>query len=493
MEENNLLKHVKKVNKILLGIITLGIGANTILTLLGLSHYMAPVILVIASISGFILIKKDVSPNLIQKVLLSLATIAIIIDMIGMPNQSALIGGMLLTASTIYLQKRIPLFIGIFITAVFSYQFIVLGTVDLISFIISIICMLFIVISLFFIASSGVNLIDEASKKENETKRMLGKLSHTSDIVNDNTKELDNDISNCYGKLNALKEASISVEETVKEITKGVLAQTDSIITINEKIKDASEGIEFINKFSQRLSKISKNTGDIVLIGHEKINSMDKQMEIISRSSEVSYEKVVKLDDNMNRVNEILLRIAGISEQTNLLALNASIEAARAGEAGKGFAVVAEEVRKLAESSENAVKEINLIINEVRVNTDNVLSEVLKGKQTTEDGQELIKYVTSSFSNIENEFKNIDNHLVEQFEEISETVNKVKELNVMINDISEISSEHAAATEELLSITEENNSNIENLLKFVSNIKESSNKLQDVIENENLDLNSIES
>ena len=482
MEENNLLKHIKKVNKILLGIITLGIGANTILTLLGLSHYMAPVILVIASISGFILIKKDVSPNLIQKVLLSLATIAIIIDMIGMPNQS-----------TIYLQKRIPLFIGIFITAVFSYQFIVLGTVDLISFIISIICMLFIVISLFFIASSGVNLIDEASKKENETKRMLGKLSHTSDIVNDNTKELDNDISNCYGKLNALKEASISVEETVKEITKGVLAQTDSIITINEKIKDASEGIEFINKFSQRLSKISKNTGDIVLIGHEKINSMDKQMEIISRSSEVSYEKVVKLDDNMNRVNEILLRIAGISEQTNLLALNASIEAARAGEAGKGFAVVAEEVRKLAESSENAVKEINLIINEVRVNTDNVLSEVLKGKQTTEDGQELIKYVTSSFSNIENEFKNIDNHLVEQFEEISETVNKVKELNVMINDISEISSEHAAATEELLSITKENNSNIENLLKFVSNIKESSNKLQDVIENENLDLNSIES
>ena len=207
----------------------------------------------------------------------------------------------------------------------------------------------------------------------------------------------------------------------------------------------------------------------------------------------MSYEKVVKLDDNMNRVNEILLRIAGISEQTNLLALNASIEAARAGEAGKGFAVVAEEVRKLAESSENAVKEINLIINEVRVNTDNVLSEVLKGKQTTEDGQELIKYVTSSFSNIENEFKNIDNHLVEQFEEISETVNKVKELNVMINDISEISSEHAAATKELLSITEENNSNIENLLKFVSNIKESSNKLQDVIENENLDLNSIES
>ena len=413
--------------------------------------------------------------------------------MIGMPNQSALIGGMLLTVSTIYLQKRISLFIGAFITSVFSYQFIVLGTIDLISFIISIICMIFIVISLFLIASSGINLIDEASKKENETKRMLGKLSHTSDIVNDNTKELDNDISNCYGKLNALKEASISVEETVKEITKGVLAQTDSIITINEKIKDASEGIEFINKFSQRLSKISKNTGDIVLIGHEKINSMDKQMEIISRSSEVSYEKVVKLDDNMNRVNEILLRIAGISEQTNLLALNASIEAARAGEAGKGFAVVAEEVRKLAESSENAVKEINLIINEVRANTDSVLAEVLKGKQTTEDGQELIKYVTSSFSNIENEFKNIDNHLVEQFEEIIETVNKVKELNVMINDISEISSEHVASTEELLAITEENNSNIKNLLEFVSNIKESSNKLQDIIENENLDLNSIES
>ena len=493
MEENSLLKHTRRINKILLGIITLGIACNALITLLGLSHYMAPVILAIASISGFILIKKDVSPNLIQKVLLSLATIAIIIDMIGMPNQSALIGGMLLTISTIYLQKRIPLFIGVFINVVFFYQFIALGTIDVMSFIISIICIIFIVISLFFITSFGVNLIDEANKKENETKQMLDKLSHTSDIVNNNTKELDNDILNCYGKLNELKEASTSVERTVKEIAEGVLSQTDSIITINEKIKEANEGIEFINKFSQRLSKISKNTGDIVLIGHEKIKSMDKQMGIISRSSEVSYEKVVRLDDNMNRVNEILLRIGEISEQTNLLALNASIEAARAGDAGKGFAVVAEEVRKLAESSENAVKEINSIINEVRVNTDNVLSEVLKGKQTTEDGQELIKYVTSSFRNIENEFENIDNHLVEQFEEITKTVDKVKGLNVMINDISEISSEHAASTEKLLAITEENNSNIENLLEFVSNIKESSNKLQDVIENENLDLNSIES
>ncbi|SFU64766.1 methyl-accepting chemotaxis protein [Clostridium sp. DSM 8431] len=373
---------------------------------------------------------------------------ALIIDMISMSYQSALIGAMLIILSTVYLEKRIPVVIGGIVVSVINYEFFILKAMDNLSFIVAIICLIFVIISSFFIASCGINLIDEAFTKEKEVKEILERLSDTINIVNINTKELDGDITNCYDNLNTLRESSVLFGKTVNEMTDGIVSQTDSIVSINEKINHATEGIEIINSFSQKLSKISKDAGNIVSVGHKNIESMDKQMEVISRNSEVSYEKVLKLNENMNKVNEILSRISQISEQTNLLALNASIEAARAGEAGKGFAIVAEEVRKLAESSEGAVGEINLIISEVTANTDNVLLEVLKGKRTTEEGQKLIEQANLSFRDIENEFKNIDNHLLEQFEKIMDTVSKVKEINSMINKISTISNEHADASEE---------------------------------------------
>ena len=70
-------------------------------------------------------------------------------------------------------------------------------------------------------------------------------------------------------------------------------------------------------------------------------------------------EKGQNLERKANDITNIVSLVSGISDQTNLLALNASIEAARAGEQGRGFAVVAEEVRKLAEQSQQAVKDIN--------------------------------------------------------------------------------------------------------------------------------------
>ncbi|REE92740.1 methyl-accepting chemotaxis protein [Paenibacillus taihuensis] len=93
---------------------------------------------------------------------------------------------------------------------------------------------------------------------------------------------------------------------------------------------------------------------------------------------QISYQMSL-LESDSQRIGEIIDVIEGLSEQTNLLALNAAIEAARAGEQGRGFAVVAEEVRKLAERSSQASKEISQIVRIMQTNTDKSIRLVSDG------------------------------------------------------------------------------------------------------------------
>lgn len=109
-------------------------------------------------------------------------------------------------------------------------------------------------------------------------------------------------------------------------------------------------------------------------------------MERIKTTVTESGERIKQLGEQSKAIGEIIQVIDDIAEQTNLLALNAAIEAARAGEHGKGFAVVADEVRKLAERSGKATKEIANLIISIQKGTDNAVSAMEKGISEVENG-----------------------------------------------------------------------------------------------------------
>ena len=482
MNESTFIKHTRKVNNVLSVIMGIGVFSTSIFVVMNLVHYLSAVALAVGAIIGRILIFKKSSPILIRNILLALLSCSLIIDMICLPFVSAGYGALLICISAMYFKKEVPMITGIITNVVVVYQFFISNDFDFVKFLLDVIVLMFASVSLYFIDKWGSNLIEEAKNKEEKVMESFITLQNTVNVIGENTKQLDNDISNCYNKLDTLKEMNDSMESTVGEITNGVLQQTNNITNVSSMMGNIKDEIDSVDDFSKKLAHISKNTEQIVSTGVEKISDMEKQMEIISYSSQTSYNKVIELSRNMDKVNEFLINISQIAEQTNLLALNASIEAARAGESGKGFAVVAEEVRKLAEASEKIVEEINIIISKVLDSTKHVLEEVSKGKKVTEHGKDILFDVNSNFNRMQKEFSNMDNYLLEQFRRIENTVSLFSDIYLKIEDIASISEEYNASTEEMMNANKEYMLNIEDIHEFMKNIKKSSGQLQEVIE-----------
>jgi methyl-accepting chemotaxis protein len=129
--------------------------------------------------------------------------------------------------------------------------------------------------------------------------------------------------------------------------------------------------------------------GDAASNGADTVRQTVDGMARIKGAVEGAAVKVTELGSKGHQIGAIVETIDDIAEQTNLLALNAAIEAARAGEQGKGFAVVADEVRKLAERSSRATKEIATLIGEVQQGTEEAVRAMQIGAREVESGAEL--------------------------------------------------------------------------------------------------------
>ena len=138
---------------------------------------------------------------------------------------------------------------------------------------------------------------------------------------------------------------------------------------------------------------ISENTGEQAKKGSEILDSTERTMnELVQRMGEAS-SGIKDLDEQSQKVADLVKSISGIADQTNLLALNAAIEAARAGDQGRGFAVVADEVRQLASNTSSATEEIVNVVNENRKLTENAVQLIEAGQ---EKAREALDYSTES-------------------------------------------------------------------------------------------------
>jgi methyl-accepting chemotaxis protein len=195
-------------------------------------------------------------------------------------------------------------------------------------------------------------------------------------------------------------QAISQVAEAISNVADGAEKQLTAVDKTTAVTQEVSAGIQQAAVNANQAAGNSAQAADKAMAGEMAVEQAVAQMEHTERTVNKSAELVGKLGERSQEIGQIVEAIAGIAGQTNLLALNAAIEAARAGEQGRGFAVVAEEVRKLAEQSQEAAQKISDLISEIQSDTDKAVDSMNEGTREVKIGTESVAAAGQAFKEI---------------------------------------------------------------------------------------------
>jgi methyl-accepting chemotaxis protein len=211
-------------------------------------------------------------------------------------------------------------------------------------------------------------------------------LAHEYDVARKKTHALVSDIIHGAHQVDELTK---TLSETAGSISEGAGQQHAASNHIARTIVETVDTVGLVAQHAVEAHGMAAEAGHFAEAGRKSINEMLGEIGETAESVRLSSEAIQELGRQSETISSIVKVIGEIADQTNLLALNAAIEAARAGEQGRGFAVVADEVRKLAERTGQATKDITQKIDAVRSGTRHAVEGMEACVQKVEHGVEL--------------------------------------------------------------------------------------------------------
>ncbi|WP_181216777.1 methyl-accepting chemotaxis protein TlpC [Bacillus subtilis] len=241
---------------------------------------------------------------------------------------------------------------------------------------------------------------DELSELSVYYNKMRMKLNDTIQTVQQSALQLASASQQLSAGAEETNQASEKITEAVQQIANGAQDQITRIENSESSLKQASADIRDISANTAAIADKGQLAQSKADIGQKEIANVQAQMDAIHQSIQKSGEIIHQLDGRSKQIEQILSVITQIADQTNLLALNAAIEAARAGEQGKGFAVVADEVRKLAEESQQSAGQISKLIIEIQNDMNRSARSVEYVKTEAAEGVTMIQRTRDAFKEI---------------------------------------------------------------------------------------------
>lgn len=257
--------------------------------------------------------------------------------------------------------------------------------------------------------------------------------------------------------------ASVQVANSINEVAQGTEQQLHAVNQTSVAVEEMYTSIQHVVTNAETVATTSEKTASAAGEGSKAVITAVNQMNVIEETVSSSAEVVAKLGERSKEIGQIVDTISGIAGQTNLLALNAAIEAARAGEQGRGFAVVAEEVRKLAEQSGQAAKQIAEMINEIQVDTAKAVSAMNNGTREVKIGGEVVNKAGQSFTQIELLVEQVSKQVGEITCSIQQMNSGSQKIVIAIQDINTITKVASSETQSISAATEEQTASMQEI------------------------------
>ncbi|MBP2638058.1 MAG: Methyl-accepting chemotaxis protein signaling domain protein [Firmicutes bacterium] len=278
---------------------------------------------------------------------------------------------------------------------------------------------------------------------------------------------------NSSDEIGQLARGFCAMRDSIRSLVSQVQKQAENLATASEELSaSAEQSAEASQQVAASITQIAEGTS-ATSVSANRIAGIAEQ---ISGTTAVS-----ELAKGSQEISEIVTLISQIAGQTNLLALNAAIEAARAGENGKGFAVVAEEVRKLAEQSNQAAQKIGTLIARNHVNMDQAIIATQTGAEGIKTGIAVVNLTGDTFKEIVQSILQLSGQINDIAVSINDMAASSKTLVHTICEVGTITKENAAEVETVSAATEEQSASMEEVAAASRSLSNLAAELQESV------------